>query len=126
MKSNVQYNGKNEWLCINIGIPFFVGGEVSLEKLTTWTPSMAGHLPCGEQHIQSLMRTASQFINVALEELRVNQPTPMAGRERYLLAMPVIGIGGGFAGDITGEVVQSLLVLVCTDKASYALSLIHI
>mmetsp|Transcript_21827 Transcript_21827/g.64381 ORF Transcript_21827/g.64381 Transcript_21827/m.64381 type:complete len:382 (-) Transcript_21827:299-1444(-) len=81
------------------------------------------------------METARQFVDVALEELRANQPDPLAGRERYLLAMPVIGTGGGFAGDLTGHVIEGLLtlmsdrvyregdldmVLVCADEATYA------
>jgi len=121
-------------------VPFFVGGEVSLGKSRIDGNNGSGSrsrklLPPSEQHIEALMETATQFISAALEELRSNQPKPLAGRERYLLAMPVIGTGGGFAGDLTGELVEALLnlmadrvfaeddldlVLVCSDEATYA------
>lgn len=121
-------------------VPFFVGGEVSLEKSRRDAAGdkAAGRLPLpsSEEHVAALMETADQFIDVALEELREHQPEPLAGRERYLLAMPVLGTGGGFAGDLTGQVVGGLLslmsdrayveggdldmVLVCADEATYA------
>lgn len=114
-------------------VPLFVGGEVSLENSFAFASRLP--LPSSEFHIEALMDTARQFIDAALEELRQNQLIPLARRERYLLAMPVIGTGGGFAGDLTGEIVESLLklmsdrvsaesdldlVLVCADEATYA------
>lgn len=118
-------------------VPFLVGGEVSLEKsrLGRTYRRRKKKLPPEQEHIESLMETVRQFLTVALSELRSHQPRPLAGRERYLLAVPVLGTGGGFAGDLTGQLVEQLLkmlsecalreddvdmVLTCIDEATYA------
>ena len=92
-------------------------------------------MPSEEDHIQSLLETVRQFVQVSLEELRREQPRPRANRERYLLALPVVGTGFGQAGDITGQIVESMIlclselvsavedvdcVIVCADLATFS------
>jgi len=88
-----------------------------------------------QEHLSALMDTVRQFVRVTLHELRTHQPRPRSRRERYLLALPVVGTGGGRAGDLTGQIVETMLrvlceevglsddvdcVLVCADVATYS------
>ncbi|CAB9516283.1 expressed unknown protein [Seminavis robusta] len=120
--------------------PFLVAGEVSLEKSREFADmskkaARQGELPPKELHIEALMETVRQFLTVAVQELQENQPSPGTFRERYLLAIPVLGTGGGCAGDLAGQIVTKLLqtlsdfvvqredvdvALVCADEAMYA------
>ena len=83
------------------------------------------------------MDTLRDVLDVAILELTTNQPHPMHRRARYLIAVPVLGTGGGGATDLTGHVLKSTLqvlheystklqknvyvdyVLVCADPATY-------
>jgi uncharacterized membrane protein YgcG len=132
-------------------VPFVVAGEVSAEKqrlgerprpLRTSARVDGGvcDVPSQAQSIGALMETVRQFVDVALAELLQHQPAPLARRQRYLLALPVIGTGGGAAGDLTGAIVEQMLrllaelvaapdrrcdfdaVLVCADSGTFSLS----
>ena len=113
-------------------IPFIVAGEVGIERSGNGSKQA---VPSEEDHIQSLLETVRQFVQVSLEELRREQPRPRANRERYLLALPVVGTGFGQAGDITGQIVESMIlclselvsavedvdcVIVCADLATFS------
>lgn len=120
-------------------LPFVVFGEVSLEKSKAFAlvdkGTREGDLPLGASHVQFLMETARQFLDVAMAELNEHQgDRPHCHRQRFLLALPVLGTGGGFAGDLSGHVVEQLLIvltdfvqkssevdiaLVCADEATY-------
>ena len=120
---------ENENLQIEGGIipaPFI--GEVSHDILLCKSEAE-------ENHIDALMVTVRQFVSVSLAELRKKQPFPRANRERYLLALPVVGTGGGQAGDLTGQVVEAMTVtlsqlvatnddvdcvIVCADLATFS------
>jgi hypothetical protein len=124
--------------------PFLVAGEVSLDSSRDYAELSRqewhqGLLPSDEMHnIISLMQTLQQFLVVAIEEPELNQPTPATGRERNLLALPVLGTGYGLAGDLTGQIVTRLMYLlsnfvvhrdnvdvavVCADEAMYHFAL---
>lgn len=113
-------------------IPFIIAGEVGIERSGKGSKQA---VPSEEDHIQSLLETVRQFVQVSLEELRREQPRPRANRERYLLALPVVGTGFGQAGDITGQIVESMIlclselvsaaedvdcVIVCADLATFS------
>lgn len=122
--------------------PFLIAGEVSLEGTWEYAGMARGTtsvekcaLPPQDLHIEALMETVRQSLTVAIQELEQNQPKPGTFRERYLVALPVLGTGGGFAGDLTGQIVVRLMqllssfvaqrgnldvVLVCADDAVYA------
>ena len=82
--------------------------------------------------IKELMKSAREFLDVAYNH--VKDKAPQNGRERHLLALPVIGTGGGGARDMTGEIVKNLFhildefvsrhkvdcVIVAADEATYA------
>mgnify|MGYP005847403427 CR=1 FL=1 len=118
-------------------VPFPVAGEVSIEKSQELASMKKGShvLPEQDVHIEILLETVHQFLQVALMELECHQPRPHVYRDRYLLALPVLGTGGAQAGDLTGLIVERLLqeltryvvqqskvdiVLVCADEATYA------
>eukprot|EP00977_Amphora_coffeiformis_P010306 scaffold2388_cov163-Amphora_coffeaeformis.AAC.2 len=118
-------------------VPFPVAGEVSFEKSQELASMQkGGHvLPEKDVHIETLLEMVRQFLHVALLELERHQPRPHVYRDRYLLALPVLGTGGAQAGDLTGLIVENLLqeltsyamkqskmdiVLVCADEATYA------
>lgn len=100
----------------NSQIPFVVFGEVSLEESQLFAAMPKGtqrsRLPSQENHIQALMETVRQFLEVAVEELQVHQKKPRCYRQRFVLALPILGTGGGFAGDLMGHVVEELLFLL--------------
>ena len=113
--------------------PFIIAGEVGIERSSINGSNQA--VPSEQDHIQSLLETVRQFVQVSLEELRREQPRPRANRERYLLATPVVGTGFGQAGDITGQVVEAMMlclselvsaeedvdcVIVCADLATFS------
>jgi len=113
--------------------PFIVAGEVGIDRSSRNGSKQA--VPSEQDHIQSLLETVRQFVQVSLEELRREQPRPRANRERYLLALPVVGTGFGQAGDITGQIVESMIVclselvsaeddvdcvIVCADLATFS------
>ena len=53
-------------------------------------------------------------------ELKIHQPQPQHRRDRYLIAVPVLGAGHGGASDLTGHVVEKTLVALieyATDKS---------
>ncbi len=68
-------------------------------------------LQSADPHISNLVATAESFIDTTLDLLRRHRPEPPAMRPRHLLAIPVIGTGGGRAGDVTGNVITALLTL---------------
>lgn len=73
----------------------------------------AKELPSAEENVAALLETVRQFVKVTLSELRNNNVKPFARRERYLLALPVIGTGGGNAADLTGQIVERELHCLC-------------
>ena len=108
--------------------PFIVFGEVTHEEVKQC------ELPTEAVHIQFLMETVRQFLAVTIDELSDHQPRPHCYRQRYLLALPILGTGGAFAGDLIGQVTKQLfeilvgfvqnksnvdIVLVCADEATY-------
>jgi len=114
-------------------VPYLVAGEVSIERSCAKGSNRA--VPSEQDHIDALIETVRQFVLVSLKELRREQPRPRANRERYLLALPVVGTGGGNAGDLTGQVVSSMMlalselvasntdvdcVIVCADLATFS------
>ena len=113
--------------------PFIIAGEVGIDRSSINGSKQA--VPSEQDHIQSLLETVRQFVQASLEELRREQPRPRANRERYLLALPVVGTGFGQAGDITGQIVESMMlclselvsmeedvdcVIVCADLATFS------
>ena len=94
--------------------------------------------PPASQHLGQLTQTLREFLDVAMTELKQHQPRPANQRERYLLAVPVLGTGSGGAIDLTGQVIAKVLeilrdfaatsssikakvdcVLVCADAGTY-------
>lgn len=96
--------------------PFLVAGEVSIERSCAKGSRQA--VPSEQDHIDALIETVRQFVLVSVEELRREQPRPRANRERYLLALPVVGTGFGNAGDITGQIVQAMMICLSELVAS--------
>ena len=84
------------------------------------------------EDLPKLMKSARKFLDVAWSLLK--ERPPQHGRERHLLALPVIGTGGGGGRDMTGEIVENLFhvlkefvstrkvdcVIVAADEATYA------
>ena len=128
--------------------PFMVAGEVSIEKSKEYADmenkkkNNNNHriiLPPEEQHIEGLMETARQFLQVVLTELQKQQPSPQSLSTELPFGYPGSrGTGGGLAADLTGQIVFRLLsvlsqfvalrknvdvVLVCADEATYTLML---
>lgn len=116
--------------------PLLVAGEVSLSSLAKPRDDADEEgAPSEQDHLDALMETVKQFTLISLEELRREQRRPRANRDRYLLALPVVGTGRGNAGDLTGQIVESMLrllskvvaqnddvdcVLVCADVATFS------
>lgn len=115
--------------------PLMVAGEVSLESQMKQFQNgrLASDLSSEEMRVEFLLETLRQFLKLATKLVRRRKPFVM--RERYLLAVPVLGTGGGYAGDMTGQIVDGLLtrlnefvatrgdidvVLVTADDATYA------
>eukprot|EP00980_Cylindrotheca_fusiformis_P004725 scaffold1004_cov105-Cylindrotheca_fusiformis.AAC.8 len=115
--------------------PLFIAGEVPLEaqmeqlKTKRSTASESSE----ELRVEFLLETVRQFLELATSLVRRRKP--FVKRERYLLAVPVLGTGGGYAGDMTGQIVDGLLnrlnefvaaqpdvdvVIVTADDATYA------
>lgn len=62
---------------------------------------------------------ARHFVRVAVAELRQRGRAPKHRRARHLLALPLLGTGGGGGGYLSGEVVR-LLMPVLRDEAARA------
>lgn len=62
---------------------------------------------------------AREFVRVAVSELRRRSRAPKHRRARHLLALPLLGTGGGGGGYLSGEVVR-LLLPVLRDEAARA------
>jgi len=87
-------------------------------------------------HEQSCIGTdpnSSRFRECGLASTTCQSTKPLNGRQRYLIAVPVLGTGGSGGADITGQVVDHMLrelqtlalhhqdvdfVLVCADTAT--------
>ena len=52
---------------------------------------------------------AVDFVSVAVDHLRAKRPAPLHGRARHLLALPLVGTGGGGGARYSGEVMRLLL-----------------
>jgi hypothetical protein len=92
--------------------------EVSIERSRLGEEGVADgiaakKLPSAEEHVTALLETVRQYVEVASQELRKRNVQPFARRERYLLALPVVGTGGGHAADITGQIVEREVRLLC-------------
>jgi hypothetical protein len=115
--------------------PLLIAGEVSLESQIKQVKNgqLATDLSPENMRIEFLLETLHQFLELATKLVRRRKPFVMRGR--YLLAVPVLGTGGGHAGDMTGQIVDELLtrltefvatqpdvdvVLVTADDATYA------
>jgi len=88
-----------------------------------------------DRHISALVKTATHFVDLALTKLRALQKSPLARKLKYVLAIPVIGTGGGGGSDLTGDIISALLetftglvravddldiILVCADSPTFA------
>ena len=91
---------------------------------------------------EGLMASVRQFVAAALRPLpgQIDPPTPLARRHRLLLAVPVVGTGGGGFTNATGLILKRLLevleeeaspradrapfdaVVVCADAATYCMA----
>lgn len=111
-------------------LPFLVVGHVGYGS-----GSQHNNIPA-ESHVEQLVDTLRNVLTVSLMELQSHQPKAQNGRERFLVAVPVLGTGSGGAIDLTGQVIVRTLqvlndfavqnavdiVLVCADAATYALA----
>src|SRR5215470_2999367 len=75
------------------------------EPLPFLTDIVAGDRQSPEWWVQG----AREFVRTASEDLRDRQRAPVYGRERPLLALPLVGTGGGGAVHYSGELVHLLL-----------------
>ena len=55
------------------------------------------------------MEGARHFVRLAARTLTDTKRPPVFGRSKYLLAMPLLGTGGGGGGPFSGEVIRLLL-----------------
>ncbi|CAJ1968199.1 unnamed protein product [Cylindrotheca closterium] len=109
-------------------LPLLIAGEVSLEsQLHAYNlacdkserATNTEDLPPDDFRVEFLLETVRQFLELA-STLVQQQGTkkPNVHRERYLLAVPILGTGGGYAGDMTGQIVYKLLEMVTNFVAS--------
>jgi hypothetical protein len=55
------------------------------------------------------VESARQFVQRAAETLQTHERPPVFGRARHLVALPLVGTGGGGGAHLSGEVMQLLL-----------------
>ena len=60
---------------------------------------------------------ARQFVEVAAAHLRDDGRPPLFGRAKHLLALPLVGTGGGGGGAVSGEVTRLLLATLADEAA---------
>jgi hypothetical protein len=62
---------------------------------------------------------ARQFMGAAVDALRARDRKPAHGRSKFLLALPLVGTGGGGGGLVSGEVARLLLRMLRVETERY-------
>jgi hypothetical protein len=79
-------------------MPFIVAGNVAGRAVVHTEPLLSA----GSQ-IEYLAEMVVNALQVALLELRAKQPSPRNHKERYIIAILVVGAGSSGATDLTGQ-----------------------